>query len=83
MSDLYKSRDGHWTVSTISLDGVQLLRIEHDTVQLLDGSNVPDHSFHGGLTGITQTANGYLVAEVSTVASVSKWVPLAELERQP
>ncbi len=80
MSDIYKSRDGHWTVSPVSLDGVQLLRVEHSEVQLPDGSNVPDHSFHGGLTGITQTANGYLVAEVKTVADVSKWVPLAELE---
>jgi hypothetical protein len=77
----YVSRDGHWAITAIKRDGLQLIRVEHDTVRLPDGSFVPRHTSHEhGRSGITRTAHGFLVADVASVAAVAAYVPLSELE---
>ena len=77
----YQSKDGHWTLTVIKRDGVELIRVEHDTVRLPDGTFVPRHTSHeNGRSGITRTAHGFLVADVRTVADIAQWVALSELE---
>jgi hypothetical protein len=78
----YQSRDGRWSVKVISVNRVQLLRIEHDTFALGDGRYAPTHSDGMHRCGPTRTAFGYLVADVREVADVAVWLPLSELEEQ-
>jgi hypothetical protein len=76
----YQSKDGRWSVTVISLNGAQLLRVEHDTFGLGDGRFAPTHSDGTHRSGPTRTAFGFLVADVPSVASVALWLPLSELE---
>lgn len=69
------SRDGHWRVTVISLDGQQRLRVQHD-----EPSGIP---WHGGPNryGPVKMAGGWFLAEdVRTPAEVERYVPLWELE---
>ena len=70
----WRSSDGHWQVRTISLNGRELLRIEHDTPVM------PVSATHGRV-GPTQGPGGWWLQEdVATSTEVERYVPLAELE---
>lgn len=66
----------------VSLDGVQRIRVMHDTFFMADGTAVPVHwDGAGHRCGTVRTAYGFLVADVATVAEVGRYVALAELTR--
>lgn len=77
MTTRYRSKDQHWQVSVISLDGRQRIRIEHDTPHV-PGIGVP---VHDGVTrcGPQYTAFGVWVADVDEVAQVESYVRLGDL----
>jgi hypothetical protein len=71
---IWRSRDAHWTVRTISLNGRELLRVEADH-PVMPAGEVP-----GRRTGPCQLYPGWwLQAEVSHVSQVEQFVQLAEL----
>ncbi len=75
----YVSKDGHWTLTVIKLDGRQLIRIEHDTFALPGGKFVPIIQYGHNRAGADRTAHGYLVADVASAAEVARWVDMSEL----
>jgi hypothetical protein len=81
MSTAYRSRDTHWRVSVIQLDGVQRIRIEHDTFQLPDGSYIPVHYVDGGTraANVIRTAFGFHVADVRTAQEAAEHVDMSTL----
>lgn len=81
MSTRYVSSDGHWTVTVVSLNGRQRIRVTHDTVLLSDGHAVPAHQVDARRCGTVRMADGFLVANLTDVAEVERYVPLAELTR--
>jgi hypothetical protein len=64
------SRDGHWRVTVISLDGRTLLRVEHDRVQ-----GTPLH-----VAPTRRQGGWFLAGDVSDVSQVERFVPLSELQ---
>jgi hypothetical protein len=79
----YVSKDGHWHLSVISIDGRQVIRVEHDTVKLPDGHTVPVHQDAAKRAGIDRTAHGWLVADVASVADAARYVDLSTLQEAP
>lgn len=76
----YVSTDGHWSVRVIILDGKQLLRITHDTVEVPGGFTVPSHWDRAHKRcGIVRMGDGYWVADVKAVTEVEQYVPLGDL----
>jgi hypothetical protein len=68
------SADGAWRVSTISLDGQPLFRVEHD-----GSTGIPLHS-DGRHSATVSTGRGwYLAADVRTIREVARFVDLADL----
>jgi hypothetical protein len=66
---MFISRDGHWRVHDIVLDGRELLRVEHDTVIGTPLTHAP-----------RQGAGGWFwVGDFSSINQVAEWVPLANL----
>jgi hypothetical protein len=74
----YVSRDRHWRVRPIVLNGRQLLRVEHDSAQ---GFPIVTT---GRRVGPTRGAGGWFhAADVRSIAEVERFVPLTELEEEP
>lgn len=74
------SNDGKWKVTPISLNGVQLLRVEssslQEAVKPVPGTGmVRPHV-------VKSAGSWYWIADVKTVADVEAWVPLEELNEQ-
>ncbi|HEX3958064.1 MAG TPA: hypothetical protein VHZ03_15730 [Trebonia sp.] len=76
----YVSRDGHWHLSVITLDGRELIRIEHDTFGLPGGKFAPVLQDRTNRAGSQRTAFGFLVADVASAADVTRYVALSELQ---
>lgn len=76
----YVSKDRHWRVQAIRTGGRELLRVEHDMFWMPGHVAVPLHTVHpDGRTGLVRTAHGFLVAEVTSVAAVERYVDLKDL----
>lgn len=70
----WRSRDGHWQVHPISLNGQPMLRVETDYP-------VMPLTRAGLRTGPSQLRPGWFLAgDVTHVSQIEQWVPLAELE---
>lgn len=70
----WRSRDGHWRVHPIVLNGQPLLRVETDRP-------VVPLTRSGLRTGPVQTAGGWFLAgDVTHVSQVEAFTPLAELD---
>ncbi len=83
MAVTYVSRDGHWKVSEIILNGQHVKRVEHDDV-LVNG-HVVLHTTPGDdgrhRCGPVKMAGGwFLVAEVHSPNQVAQFVTLSDLE---
>ena len=73
------SRDGHWRVSVISLDGTEYLRVAHDTAAGIPGG-LPVHQDGAGRAGTVRVAGGwFLVGDFTSPEQVGRYVPLSEL----
>jgi hypothetical protein len=72
---MFQSRDKHWRVAPVSLNGVALLRLTHDTLE-----GTPVHQDGGKRAGSIRVAGGWFLAgDFRTPAELEKFVPLAEL----
>jgi hypothetical protein len=72
----YVSKDKHWRVTPISLDGQALLRVETD-------QPVMPVSVTTGRTGPTQGPGGWWrQADVGDARQVEQWVPFSELTEE-
>jgi len=75
VTTLYRSRDGHWQVRHIVLDGLPMLRVEADHPVMPAGVRP------GRRTGPSQLAGGWwLQALCRSVPEITQWVDPAELE---
>ncbi len=75
MTDLYRSKDGHWQIRPISLNGRQVIRVEADH-PVMPAGEAP-----GRRTGPCQLyPNWWLQAYVGSVAEITRWVSPADLE---
>lgn len=77
----YVSADGHWRVSTRTMDGRALVRVEYDSPRV-PGHGVPVHPNGSHRCGPMRTSAHpwYLVADVASVDEVARYVPLGSLE---
>ena len=70
----FTSLDGEWAVESVALNGAELLRITCASL-----TNAPVIYDDGRRAGICKMARGYLVADVTSVAEVARYVALDEL----
>lgn len=75
---MFLSRDRHWKVIPVTIDGQGLLRVLHDT---MDGT--PVHQVDRNRAGSVRMAGGwYWAGDVKSPADVEQFVPVAELTEE-
>jgi hypothetical protein len=75
-SSVFESRDGEWRITSITLNGRDLLRVTCRSVQ-----NAPIHADHvGHRSGLIRVAGSrWLVKDARTIAQVAEIVSLDQL----
>lgn len=69
----FTSSDGRWKVRAVTIDGVPLLRVcTPDPLLAL--------ACQDGRPGLERTADGWLVAHVTSAGDVARYTSLAELQ---